>query len=123
MMRKHLKFIHEDSSDEEETTTPEQRMAKKYFRKLYREYCLCEMSGYREGRIGMRWRTEEEVLSGKGLASVRVAHSIAHSPLLLIHLDPVDGVYRTVHLWELGLRCRGELGKTAKEEKKKEPRQ
>lgn len=84
LMRKHLRFVmDEESSDDDERepaavgedgkprqprprSTPEQRMAKKYFRKLYKEYCLCDMSGYREGRIGMRWRTEEEVLLGKG---------------------------------------------------------
>lgn len=37
-------------------------MARKYYDKLFKEYCLTEMSGYKKGRIGLRWRTEKEVM-------------------------------------------------------------
>ena len=33
-------------------------MAIKYYNKLYREYALADMSRHREGKIGLRWRTE-----------------------------------------------------------------
>uniref|UniRef100_A0A0E0F7Y7 Uncharacterized protein n=1 Tax=Oryza meridionalis TaxID=40149 RepID=A0A0E0F7Y7_9ORYZ len=29
-------------------------------------YCIADMSQYKRGKIGLRWRTEKEVISGKG---------------------------------------------------------
>ncbi|CAN1132660.1 Protein FRA10AC1 [Linum perenne] len=29
-------------------------------------YCIADMSFYKSGKIGLRWRTEKEVISGKG---------------------------------------------------------
>jgi protein FRA10AC1 len=46
--------------------TWEQRLAKRYHEKLHREYALADMTRYREGAIGLRWRTESEVFDGKG---------------------------------------------------------
>lgn len=51
------------------TDTPdtwEQELAKKYFDKLFKEYCICDLSRYKENKVGMRWRIEKEVLDGKG---------------------------------------------------------
>ena len=48
------------------TQTWEQRLAKRYYDRLYREYALADMTRYREGAIGLRWRTESEVFDGKG---------------------------------------------------------
>ncbi|KAF3338038.1 protein FRA10AC1 isoform X1 [Carex littledalei] len=42
------------------------RLVKRYHDKLYKEYCIADMSTYRSGKIGLRWRTEKEVVSGKG---------------------------------------------------------
>lgn len=39
-------------------------IAKKYYNKLYKEYAIYEFSD--KGQIGLRWRTEPEVLGGKG---------------------------------------------------------
>ena len=44
----------------------EQRLAKRYYAQLFREYALADMSRYREGAIGLRWRTERETFDGKG---------------------------------------------------------
>ncbi|KAH8556122.1 FRA10AC1-like protein [Umbelopsis sp. PMI_123] len=44
----------------------EQRIAKRYYDKLFKEYAICELKRYKEGRIAMRWRTEDEVIVGKG---------------------------------------------------------
>lgn len=46
--------------------TWEQRLARKYYASLHREYALADMSRYREGAIGLRWRTERELFDGKG---------------------------------------------------------
>lgn len=41
-------------------------MAKKYYDKLFKEYCICDLSHWEEKKIAMRWRIDREVVSGKG---------------------------------------------------------
>lgn len=33
---------------------------------LFREYAIADLSRYREGKVGLRWRTQCEVVSGRG---------------------------------------------------------
>ena len=40
-------------------------MAKRYVQKLYKEFALCDLSQWRTGRVGLRWRIEREVIEGK----------------------------------------------------------
>jgi hypothetical protein len=42
------------------------RLARRYYAKLYREFCIADLSRHKEGRVGLRWRTQKEVVSGKG---------------------------------------------------------
>jgi len=42
------------------------RMAMRYESKLFKEYALCDLSRYRTGQIGLRWRHKREVVEGKG---------------------------------------------------------
>ncbi|XWS77413.1 hypothetical protein CRYUN_Cryun01aG0259400 [Craigia yunnanensis] len=56
---------------EEDDMNPswEQRLVKCYydkFLKTHLRYCIADMSQYKSGKIGLRWRTEKEVISGKG---------------------------------------------------------
>ncbi len=44
----------------------EKRLAKKYYDKLFKEYCICDLSHWQEKKIAMRWRIDKEVVSGKG---------------------------------------------------------
>lgn len=44
----------------------ERRLAKKYYDKLFREFAIADLSFYQQGKLALRWRTEKEVLSGKG---------------------------------------------------------
>ena len=44
----------------------EERLAKRYYDQLHKEYAIADMSRYREGGVGLRWRTEREVFDGKG---------------------------------------------------------
>ena len=46
--------------------TWEQRMAKAYYDRLFHEYCIVDLSRYKTGAVGMRWRTEGEVMAGTG---------------------------------------------------------
>ncbi|KAL9540367.1 hypothetical protein PS6_010803 [Mucor atramentarius] len=50
----------------DEDLTWGQRVAKKYYDKLFKEYAICELKYYKEGKIALRWRTEKEVVVGKG---------------------------------------------------------
>ncbi|KAG8523531.1 Protein FRA10AC1 [Galemys pyrenaicus] len=60
----------------------EKRLAKKYYDKLFKEYCIADLSRYKENKVffldiledsyskrlssfGFRWRIEKEVISGK----------------------------------------------------------
>ncbi|KAF9984856.1 hypothetical protein BGZ75_003580 [Mortierella antarctica] len=66
-----LDILHENhrflrSEEDDQELTWEQRVAKKYYDKLFKEYALAELKYYKEGRVAMRWRTEKEVFSGKG---------------------------------------------------------
>ncbi|KAG0174241.1 hypothetical protein DFQ30_005283 [Apophysomyces sp. BC1015] len=62
ILREHHQFIRDDDSE----TTWEHRVAKKYYDKLFKEYAICELKYYKQGKIALRWRTENEVVSGKG---------------------------------------------------------
>lgn len=44
----------------------EARLAQRYYQRLYREYVICDLVGYRKGNVGFRWRTEGEVVQGRG---------------------------------------------------------
>ena len=41
-------------------------MSKKYYDKLFKEFAIADLSRYKEKKIGLRWRTEREVVCGKG---------------------------------------------------------
>lgn len=64
ILREEYRFIRTEEDDEEDTW--EKRLAKKYYDKLFKEYCLADLSRYKEKKIGLRWRVEKEVISGKG---------------------------------------------------------
>lgn len=34
--------------------------------KLFKEYAIADLSRHKEGRVGLRWRTQKEVVSGRG---------------------------------------------------------
>ncbi|WOL11690.1 protein FRA10AC1 isoform X1 [Canna indica] len=63
-IREGHRFIISEEDDMESTW--EKRLVKRYYDKLFKEYCIADMSHYKEGKIGLRWRTEKEVVSGKG---------------------------------------------------------
>jgi len=65
VLRETYRFIREED-DDEELAPWEARMAKRYYQKLFKEYCLVDLRHYKEGRVGMRWRVESEVIAGKG---------------------------------------------------------
>lgn len=54
----------DDESDESKLSWGD-RIAKKYYDRLYKEYCICDLSRYEANKIAMRWRVEKEVILGK----------------------------------------------------------
>lgn len=63
VIREEMKFIWDEEDDAD---TWSKRLAKKYYDKLFKEYCICDLSYYKMNKIAMRWRVEKEVLQGKG---------------------------------------------------------
>ncbi|RPD59596.1 hypothetical protein L227DRAFT_503345 [Lentinus tigrinus ALCF2SS1-6] len=60
------KFLREDAEEDEKNLTWDEKLAKKYYSSLYREYAVCDLKHYKSGNFALRWRTEAEVLSGAG---------------------------------------------------------
>jgi hypothetical protein len=54
------------SEEDNDDSTYEKRLARKYYERLFKEYAVADLSRWREQKVGLRWRTEQEVLSGKG---------------------------------------------------------
>ncbi|CAR31477.1 Protein FRA10AC1 homolog [Caenorhabditis elegans] len=84
VLKKHHRFVWSED-DEINASQPdknswETRMAKKYYDKLFKEYCIVDLSMYKTNKIGMRWRTENEVKEGKGQLScgARKCNETAH---------------------------------------------
>ena len=55
-------------SEEDDRQLPrwEKKLAKKYYDKLFKEYCIADLRFHAQGKVGMRWRSEKEVIAGKG---------------------------------------------------------
>ncbi|NXG59566.1 F10C1 protein, partial [Hemiprocne comata] len=64
VIRENHRFLWNE--DDEADMNWEKRLAKKYYDKLFKEYCIADLSRYKENKFGFRWRHEKEVISGKG---------------------------------------------------------
>lgn len=63
VIRENHRFLWDDDDG---TESWEQQLARKYYSKLFHEYCICDLTRYKENKIAMRWRTEAEVIAGAG---------------------------------------------------------
>ncbi|KAG8928838.1 hypothetical protein FRC03_010054 [Tulasnella sp. 419] len=64
-----LKEAHQFLRDDEEDLDAlpwEQQLAVKYYNELFKEYAICDLKHYKSGNVALRWRTEDEVVSGVG---------------------------------------------------------
>ena len=66
ILRRTFRFVRDDEDDARHAHQWERRMAVRYYAKLFREYAICDLRHFRDGRIGLRWRTEQEVVMGRG---------------------------------------------------------
>ena len=64
VLRENHRFIRSEADDD--LSQWEKRMAKKYYDKLFKEYAIADLSGYKKGKVGLRWRTQQEVVEGLG---------------------------------------------------------
>lgn len=62
VIRENHKFLWDD----EEPSSWEEQLAKKYYDRLYKEYCIADLRLYKEGKVGLRWQIEAELVTGKG---------------------------------------------------------
>uniref|UniRef100_A0A0X3P7I3 Protein FRA10AC1 homolog n=1 Tax=Schistocephalus solidus TaxID=70667 RepID=A0A0X3P7I3_SCHSO len=63
VIREHSRFMWTEA---DVPRTWEERLAKRYWDRLFKEYCMADLSRYKENKLGLRWRSEKEVVSGKG---------------------------------------------------------
>ncbi|XP_014667029.1 PREDICTED: protein FRA10AC1 homolog [Priapulus caudatus] len=54
------------TAEDETESSWDKALAKRYYDKLFKEYCICDLVRYKENKVAMRWRTEQEVIDGKG---------------------------------------------------------
>uniref|UniRef100_A0A0G4HCS7 Protein FRA10AC1 n=1 Tax=Chromera velia CCMP2878 TaxID=1169474 RepID=A0A0G4HCS7_9ALVE len=71
ILKENHKFLRDEKAED---GSWEAKLAKRYYDKLYKEYVICDLSRYRKGQIGMRWRTEAEVIRGEGQFSCGNKH-------------------------------------------------
>jgi protein FRA10AC1 len=62
------------------------RLARRYYDKLYKEFAIIDLSRYKENMIGLRWRTEAEVVSGKGQESCAAKKCLSTDQLSIFEL-------------------------------------
>uniref|UniRef100_A0A0N5BFL1 Protein FRA10AC1 n=1 Tax=Strongyloides papillosus TaxID=174720 RepID=A0A0N5BFL1_STREA len=65
IVKNHMKFIYDTNVDENRMTW-EEKLAKRYYDRIYKEFCIADLSKYKENKIALRWRLEMEVKKGKG---------------------------------------------------------
>jgi protein FRA10AC1 len=66
VLREHHQFIREDGGSVASDAPWEERLAAKYYQAIIKEYAVADLSRYKEMKVGLRWRTEPEVIAGKG---------------------------------------------------------
>jgi protein FRA10AC1 len=67
VIRAHHQFVRDEKADVASGSW-EKRMALKYYRRLSKEYALADLSqmDQKGGKLGLRWRTDREVIEGRG---------------------------------------------------------
>ncbi|KAL4444099.1 hypothetical protein ABPG75_011836 [Micractinium tetrahymenae] len=132
ILRENFRFIR--SEEDDATDSWEVRLAKRYYSKLFKEYAIADLSRYKEGRVGLRWRTQREVVAGRGqfccgatgceerrgLASFEVPFAYQEAgerrqALVKVRLCPT-------HAYQLNYRKQQEAERAHKERRRREKR-
>lgn len=59
ILREQHRFVWSD--EDKADSSWEKQLAKKYYDKLFKEYCISDLSRYKENKVALRWRIEKEV--------------------------------------------------------------
>ncbi|EDL43783.1 hypothetical protein, conserved [Plasmodium vivax] len=59
VLKRKYQFVHDADSENNS-------LLQKYYKSICNKYVVCYLSGYKEKQIGLRWRTEDEIVCGKG---------------------------------------------------------
>ena len=78
ILKEQHRFLWDDSDVPD---TWEKKLAKTYYDKLFKEYTISDLSRYKENKVALRWRTEAEVISGKGQFVCGSKHCISREDL------------------------------------------
>jgi len=81
------RFLRSEEEEDKQLTWND-KLAKKYYNSLYREFAVCDLKHYKSGNFSLRWRTEAEVLSGAGDSTCGNTRCRHHSP------EPGDNTLR-----------------------------
>lgn len=66
-LKEHFQFLPSEIEQGQQDPSWQNRMVRIYHSKLFKEFCMCDLSRAKEiGKIALRWRTEEEVVEGLG---------------------------------------------------------
>ncbi|KAH7102805.1 folate-sensitive fragile site protein Fra10Ac1-domain-containing protein [Auriculariales sp. MPI-PUGE-AT-0066] len=58
------RFLRDDTSEQPRSWA--EHVARNYESGLFREFAVCDLKHFKSGNLALRWRTEDEVLSGAG---------------------------------------------------------
>jgi protein FRA10AC1 len=82
-LKKSYKFIIDDENEQQEEdeqsksnqkSSWKDRMVQTYHSHLYKTHVIADLTQYKTSRIGLRWRTEQEVMIGKGVETCGNKH-------------------------------------------------
>lgn len=75
IVRENHKFLWDE---DKEPTTWEQRLAKKYHDKLFKEYCICDLSRFKENKVNKAGQSAHQFRAGPPKTCQRVLPKWSH---------------------------------------------
>ncbi|KIM33245.1 hypothetical protein M408DRAFT_151578 [Serendipita vermifera MAFF 305830] len=69
ILKRNHRFLREDEHDDpakDGQGSWDEALARKFYSNLWKEYAVCDLKHYKSGNFSLRWRTEDEVVSGAG---------------------------------------------------------
>lgn len=81
------------------------QLAKRYYDKLFKEYCIADLTHFERNKVGMRWRTEHEVMKGKGQFECGSKHCDVKNKLTTWEVSPFHEIGHIISLTHLGKFC------------------
>ncbi|KAI5454651.1 hypothetical protein NCC49_003542 [Naganishia albida] len=78
VLKENHRFIRDD--EDPSTVSYEERLARAYESKLFKEYALIDLKHYKTRQIALRWRTAEEVLASIGETTCASLRCPYHNP-------------------------------------------